>query len=133
MKPMKILAIAACLCASSQMWALDFPWLSFKMKDASVVTVAADKLVMNYSDGKLSLTSGNVNETLSVSDISSMNFSDQPAGIEDVNMVLSEQATYYNLGGIEVGKCSTVDDARRALPSGIYVARTATKTFKVIF
>lgn len=133
MKSFKYLSLAACLCVSAQMWALDFPWLSFKMKDASEITVAADNLVMNYSDGNLLLTSGSVNETLSVANIASMSFTNQPAGVEEVIATLSEPASYYTLGGVNVGEFASADDARRALPSGVYIAKSATKSFKVIF
>ena len=133
MKSFKYLALATALCASAQMWALDFPWLSFKMKDASEITVAADNLVMNYSDGNLVLTSGNVNETLPVADIASLSFTNQPAGVEEIVATLSESATYYTLGGVNVGEFASADDARRELPSGTYIAKSASKSFKVIF
>ncbi|MDE6479456.1 MAG: hypothetical protein K2L45_04235 [Muribaculaceae bacterium] len=128
----KYLLLAAGFLSSSAIYALDFPWLSFKMKDASEITVAADNLTMNYSDGKLLLTSSSVNEALPVADISSMIFTEQ-AGLDEINADLSEHASYYALGGTKVGEFSSVDDARRALPSGIYIARTASKSFKIIF
>lgn len=133
MKAVKYLLLAGCLGFSAQLWALDFPWLSFKMKDASEITVAADNLVMNYSAGNLLLTSGSVNETLSIANIASMSFTANPSQVEEINASLSEAATYYSLDGSKAGEFASADDARRALPSGIYVAKTASKSFKVIF
>ncbi|MBD5306450.1 MAG: hypothetical protein HDS14_02335 [Bacteroides sp.] len=132
MKSLKYLAFALCFCFSSQMWALDFQWFSFKLKDASEITVAADGLVMNYSDGNLLLTSGSVNKSLPVAEIASMRFV-EASGVEGVTVSLYESATYYTLGGAEVGVFASADDAKRALPSGVYIAKSVSSSFKVIF
>ena len=133
MKSFKCILLAVGLLASTEIYALDFPWLSFKMKDASEITVAADNLTMNYSDGDLVLTSASVSETLPVADIASMTFTNQQDGVDEINSVLSEKASYYTSGGVRAGEFKSVDDARRSLPSGIYIVRTGSKSFKIIF
>lgn len=120
-------------CTETSIYALDFPWLSFKMKDASEITVAADNLTMNYSDGNLLLTSPTVSETLPVADITSMVFTNREAGIDEINVALSENGYYYTLDGVKVGEFTSVDDGRRSLPSGMYIVRTESKSFKIIF
>ena len=85
MKSFKCILIAVGLLASTEIYALDFPWLSFKMNDATEITVAADNLTMNYSDGDLMLTSASVSETLPVADIASMSFTTQQNGVDEIN------------------------------------------------
>lgn len=133
MKSFKYLLLVTGVLASPEIYALDFPWLSFKMKDASEITVAADNLTMTYSGGNLLLTSASVSETLPVANIASMSFSNQQAGLDEINTPLSEYASYYTLDGVEVGGFTSVDDARHNLRPGVYIARTGSKSFKIIF
>lgn len=113
--------------------AAEYQWLTFRMTDDTEVSVAADKLSINYSDAMLRLKSATVDETLAVAQIKSMRFTSSSAGINEVKNNHIENAYYYTVGGIKVGHFTSIEEARENLPSGVYIGKTEAKTFKVIF
>lgn len=123
----------ALLCLPASAGAAGYSWLTFRLADASEISVAAENLNMNYSDGYLLLSSDKVNQTLNVNQIKSMHFSSGGAGIETINNLSGKDAVYYTLSGTEVGTYPSIDAARESLPSGIYIGKNELGTFKVIF
>ncbi|MDE7096538.1 MAG: hypothetical protein K2O47_03500, partial [Muribaculaceae bacterium] len=106
------------------------PWLTFKMTDDTELSVASDNLTINYEDGYLHLLSTSAEQSIPVDQIKSMKFTQSPAAVINVTDSISGNAYYYNLSGIMVGHFSSVEDARKALPSGMYIVKTDSKTFK---
>lgn len=133
MKLISALIVTACLASPTMMSAVEYPWLTFRMADSSEVSVAADGLVMNYADGRLTLSSDRVDRSMDVADIRSMRFTSESVGISGISEAVSSVAEYFTADGISVGVFDSVDEARHALPSGVYVARGTFSTFKVIF
>lgn len=114
-------------------FAADYQWLTFRMADNSEVSVAADNLSINYRDANLYLKSATVDQTIAVAQIKTMRFTSSAAGINDVDANLPCEADYYTVSGVKVGRFTSIEDARKNLPSGIYVTKGEGKTFKVIF
>lgn len=133
MKFLKFLLLGVGLWIFSDMSALEFPWLSFKMNDATEITVAADNLVMQYADGNLTLSSETVNQIIPVADVISMKFVDKWTGIDNINDAFCQPTVYYTLAGIEVGEFPSASEARRALPSGTYIVKSPSGALKIIF
>ncbi len=131
MKKNKLAIIIASLAFPASAIAADLPWLTFRMADGTELSVAADNLSINYKDGNLILSSSTVEKILSVDQINSMRFTASSAGVEDVTDIQPAAGEYYDLSGIKVGRFSSVDEAREALPSGVYVVRSGEVTFKV--
>lgn len=111
----------------------DYPWLTFKMADGSELSVASEGLAINYLDGYLQLKSATEDQSLSCEEINSMKFTTVPASVEGISNILSYEAEYFDLSGKKVGKFATVDEARNALPSGIYIAKSKDNSIKLIF
>lgn len=123
--------IAATLLMPIFTYAEALPWLTFRMADDTELSVAAENLTINYKDGNLILSSSVVDKSLPASQIKSMRFTSTSAGINEVIDINSTAGDYYNLSGIKVGRFSSTDDARKILPSGIYIVKNDEKTFKV--
>ncbi len=119
--------------AVCSMRAEDFRWLTFSLADGSDVAVAAENLDMTYSEGVLSLTSPSVNTTFQIENIKSMRFTSDASGITTLQSDLAGKAEYFTVAGVSAGVFESIDDARCALPSGVYVAVSGDKCVKVIF
>lgn len=133
MKKLRSLILAVGMVLPIASFAADYQWLTFRMADNSEVSVAADNLSINYSDANLYLKSATVDLTISVDQIKTMRFTSSEAGIDDVNINLPFKADYYTVSGVKVGRFTSIEEARKNLPSGIYIAKNETKIFKVIF
>lgn len=114
--------------------AANYHWLTFRMTDGTEMSVAADNLEATYTDGYLQLSSSTVNQTIKTSDIKSMRFTEEDAaGIDTIDTDGDTSADYYTVAGVNVGRFQSPDAARETLGSGTYIAKSKTKTFKVIF
>ncbi len=129
----KILVMICALSGATVMTAETYPWLSFKMADATEISVVAADLEIRYADNLLHLSSASVNQTLPVDQILSMSFSSTATGLGETLASDSPEAEYFTLDGVAAGHFATPDEARAALPSGIYVAKSASATIKVVF
>lgn len=128
------LAIAAAMSTSLLAGAVDNSWLNFRMIDNTVLSVASDNLLINYIDGTLHLTSPTVDQTIPVTEIRSMQLSSETSGIgipEQGNE--SSVLEYFNAAGLKAGAFSSQEEAKEALPSGIYIVKSGEKSRKVIF
>lgn len=130
MNKLKQTILAAAMTLPVMSMAADYPWLTFRMADDTEISVSADNLAMNYKDGYLQLNSSSVDKAIPVDQIKSMKFTSYSAGIQDI-IDAQADGEYYNLSGICVGRYSSVENARKALPSGIYIVKSEKKTFKV--
>lgn len=133
MKLLKHFLIAAALAFSMSAYAADYPWLTFKLADNSELSVASDNLEISYSDGNLTLSSPTVNQIIPVATIKSMQFTSQSSSVGDVAIAASGLSDYYSITGVKVGRFASVEEARKALPSGVYIRKSKDKTYKVIF
>lgn len=127
------LFLAAVLTLPAMAFASDFPWLTFLMSDNTELSVASDNLEINYSEGNLQLTSSVVNQSIPVDKIKTMRFTMLSSAIDDVIDNTTCPADYYTVSGIKVGRFESPDEARQALPSGIYIGKSELKTYKIIF
>ncbi len=131
MRRIKLILIGVVLMLPSFASAIDYPWLTFRMADDSEMSVEAENLSINYKDGNLILSSSAVDKTIPASQIKSMRFTATSAAVDGMFDMQSSAGEYYNLSGIKVGKFSSTEQARKTLPSGIYIVKSESKTFKV--
>lgn len=133
MKKITKVILLAALAWPMMAGAAEFQWLTFKMADGSEMSVAADGLAINYSEGSLLLKSATVDESIATANISSMRFTTEAAAVEGISDILSSQSEYFDLSGVRVGIFESLNEARKALPAGTYIMRSNNKTIKVIF
>ncbi|MDE7377440.1 MAG: hypothetical protein K2N13_00575 [Paraprevotella sp.] len=130
---LKKLLIVAFLILPLTSFASDFPWLTFLLSDNSELSVAADNLELNYNNGNLHLTSNTVDLEIPVSQIRSMRFTSLASNIGDINAMRPVPVELYTVAGTKVGRFTSIDEARKALPSDVYIGKSETKTYKIIF
>lgn len=134
MKKLKQLFVAAALMAPPAGFAAEYQWLTFRMADNSEISVAAENLEINYGGQKLHLKSATVDQTIAVDGIKSMRFTDTPAAIDAPQGAAQVAAgDYYTAAGVKAGSFGSVEEARRSLPSGVYIVKKGDKTVKLIF
>lgn len=107
------------------------PWLTFSMSDATEQSVAAENLSIIYKDGNLLLSSASVDQIIPVSQIKSMKFTSSASGVDTLKEIQSSESDYYNFSGIKVGRYKSIQEAGKALPSGVYIVKNGNQTFKV--
>lgn len=112
-------------------FALDYPWLTFRMTDNTEISVDAENLAITFKDGNLLLSSSTVDQTIPANQIKSMRFTATSAGVDDIADIQSTAGVYYNLSGIKVGKFNSVEEARKELSPGVYIVKGNLKTYKV--
>ncbi|MBD5253042.1 MAG: hypothetical protein HDR83_05340 [Bacteroides sp.] len=133
MKKSLCLLIASAMSAVSFAQGDAFEWLTFSLTDGSEVAVAAENLSLNFSDGVLRLSSASVDTSFDVANLRSMRFTSDASGIADVEALPAARAEYFTVAGVSAGVFDSVDDARAALTSGMYIARSESRSWKVMF
>lgn len=122
------------LCAMGNMAAASgYPWLTFTLSDGSEVSAASENVTLVYSDGTLRVTGAAVEKIFELSTLKSMRFASTPAGIDQASVANGGRVRLTTMQGVSAGTYASLEEARRALPSGIYAATTDKGTFKVIF
>lgn len=133
MKKLKKTLILAVLAFPMMAAAADYPWLTFSMADGTEMSVAAEGLAINYSEGNITLKSATVDQTLATDLVKSMRFTTSAAAVEGITDLMDQEADYFDLSGKKSGRFTSSDEARKALPSGTYIVRSNDKSLKVIF
>lgn len=110
-----------------------YKWLTFTLTDNSQLAVAAENLEITYKDGALVLTSDKVDRTLPAATVKSLQFTDPKSAADEIEAPTDATAELYTLAGVKVGTYKSRDDARAALPSGIYIMKQNSQTTKLIF
>jgi len=89
----------------------------------------------SVSGTQLTLTNGTKTETYDMGSLSKIYFSSDGSttGIEAAEILNgSEAVTVYSTNGALLGSYSSVNDARQALPQGVYVVKGSTKTIRLV-
>lgn len=134
MNRLKLLIVGGALALPLTSFGSEYPWLSFQLTDGTELTVAADNLAITYTDNSLQLKSATVDRSIAVDLIRSMQFKSEASGIDNVGADhATVPAVYYTPAGVEAGRFASVEEARKTLPSGLYIVNDNVKSFKIIF
>lgn len=133
MKNFKISALLISMMLSLSAWADGYRWLTFRMTDGTDVSVAAEDISIDYASGSLKLSSATVNQEIPVDKIYSMRFASELSGMDDVMSATDMSIDCFTLSGIWIGRYSSLVEARKALRSGVYIAKSDKKVIKLIF
>lgn len=110
----------------------DYPYLTFQTSDGAEVSVESSSLVITFENGKMMATSGGNSINLTLSDLAKMYFSAEATGIESTSTEpLKGAVEAFSLSGISLGKYENIEQARQALPKGIYVVKSQNNTRKI--
>lgn len=134
MNKLKYLLFGIALLSPLMAFADGKTWLTFSMKDNTELSVASENLNIDYNNKMLVLTSASVNQSISIDQVKSMRFTTSPAGINEViGDLASGEIDFYNVTGTKAGRFTSVDEAKKNLPSGIYILNNGEKSLKIIF
>ena len=110
----------------------DYPYLTFQTSDGTEQSIASSALVFTFADGKLKATNGINSLEIALTDLNKMYFNTEATGIEETTIrEKEEEVEAFSLAGIPMGKYENIEQARHALPKGIYVVKGASKTLKI--
>lgn len=110
-----------------------FPWLTFTLTDNSEVQVPSENLKMTYSDGELHLASATVDRTLPLASLKSMRFDSTPSGAAQLKADCGAKVEVYDSAGLPIGTVSSLEEAEKSMPHGLYIIRSGETVRKVMF
>ena len=134
MNKIKNLLITSFMMLPATLFADGYSCIIFGLTDNTEISVVSDDLIIDYDNHALHLTSPTVDQVIPVEKVKFMKFKSDPSGIERIFGIDSaESKDYYDLSGCKVGSFTSIEEARKSLPSAIYVIKNGDKSLKVIF
>ncbi len=128
----KILFLIMTCATLSVAHAYDYPLLSFRMTDGSTKSVDVESLTLTVVDGTLVVKNNNTDITLQLSDLDLMYFVSTSTGIAEVEAnSLSGEVEIISISGMQLGRYSSIEQAKAALQKGIYIIKTSEGTRKI--
>jgi len=148
----RLLIFIAVVCVSHIGCAATYDYLTFNLVDGTARALSAQGVKVTYDDGNVVAVNGTDVLTLPLSDVLSMQFTDNlPAGVETIqdagNIVSVQQGkirvmsttdtsvTIMDFAGVVVDAFHTVSGCvteSKKLPSGIYVVKVGVDIFKML-
>lgn len=127
----KICATLAALAAATTAGAYDFPYISFETTGGEVVSVSVENLEMTVTDGKLTVAAADGTKEFTLTGLSRMFFSSDPAGISEATTAGSGKKKVYTVSGTYVGTFDSATDMKAVLGSGLYIVKDNNNTTKI--
>lgn len=128
---MKRTTLSAVLLLGTAAVVAQTPSMVFTLSDGSTKSIPAQGLEITFSDTNLNATSPTQTLTLPLQELTQMELKDE-SGVTAPEIDPSSEVTVHTLSGILIGSFSSLSEAAKALPSGIYIVTdshgTATKT-----
>lgn len=97
--------------------------MKYDTKEGESVYSGLSNLKIVFKDGNMIATWDSNSLTISLKDLSSMQFSTNPASVEKL-LADDVKIEVYNLDGVAYGSFANLKEACKFLSEGIYVART---------
>ena len=103
-----------------------YPYLTFITTDGTKTSLPASGLSLAISGSSLVATNGSTSKTFTLTDLSSMHFSEtsesSTTGIDIVGATTTEgKVKVFTLNGVLMGTYDSLEAAKSTLPPGIYV------------
>lgn len=111
-----------------------YPWLTFRMSDNTEISVPSQNLKIDYSDRVLHVSTSTVTTDISIDKVKSMQFTSSSSAIDNVlNDGEDGAMEFFNVSGVKAGSFGSLEEARKSLPSGVYIIKNGEKSRKAIF
>ncbi|MCH4146844.1 MAG: hypothetical protein LKG25_07325 [Prevotella sp.] len=95
-------------------------------------SIAVSNLKVTFSGGKLIATNTSTSEAFTLTALTKMYFSNTLTGISEIAADNGNASVeVFSVSGVSLGKYNTLDIARTSLQSGVYVVKSASKTYKI--
>ena len=128
----KFFATIVALIGTLAAQAYDFPYLILHSADGSTQAVSVESLTITFADGQLVAVNDNGSQIFTLTDLNKMFFSNSgdATGISTMESV-GESVEAFTLGGLSLGKFSSMVEAKSSLKTGVYVLRSKNKNVKI--
>lgn len=112
----------------------DYKSLIFQTSDGATTSVDLSSLVLTISNGKLTVTNTSGTQSFTLTDLSKMYFSSNgTTGIENITTNdVNEKLSVYDVSGRKIGDYKSIDSAKSSLKQGMYIVKANSKTFKIV-
>lgn len=128
----KVLAILAIAFVAMTSQAADYPFMVFRQTDGSTIVVKSEALRLSINDGTLTVSHADEQQTLTMSNLVSMQFSKDGSGVESLVIDAAIPVEVYNTAGMCIGRYDNLDAARTAIEAGgVYIIKTEKGTAKI--
>ena len=128
-KPILLGAVALTSLAAS---AFDYPFMVIRETDGKECVVKSDGPRFSVDGNRLIVTHSEGETSFDFSELRSMSFAFDPAGVESVGADGCDRVEVYTSTGILVGSFDSVAEAERNLPaSGVYIFKGDKETVRV--
>lgn len=126
----KMLLAAGCLMTLAAHADGAYSYLTFTHNNLAEQSFNATGLTITFENGQAVVTQDGTQTTLALADLQKMRFTAEPAGVEEVAAEANAPLTVVTLSGQRVGTFKDKAAMERSLKKGLYVVKTAGKTFK---
>lgn len=111
----------------------DYTYLTFRSNDGTEISFSVDHLNITFSNGQLVVVNNETNQTLCLSDLNKMYFTNSAVtNIEET--MPSEDDTdveVFTPTGVSMGIFNSLSHARQTLTMGVYIVKQSGKTYKI--
>ena len=134
MKQIKNLLTVCLLTVPAVLSAEVYPWLTFRMSDNTEISVPSPNLKIDYNDRVLHVSTPAVTTDISIDKVKSMQFTSSSSAVDKISDGSESGAMeFFNVSGVKTGSFGSLEEARKALPSGVYIIKNGEKSRKAIF
>ena len=126
----KMLFAAGCLMALAAHADGAYSYLTFTHNNLAEQSFSAADLTITFENGQAVVAQNGNKTTLALADLQKMRFTAEPAGVEEVVAEANGPLTVVTLSGQRVGTFKDKATMERSLKKGLYVVKTAGKTYK---
>lgn len=112
--------------------AAEYPVMSFETADGSVQSVSSDNLTMSFSAESLFADHSGGRLEIPVSNLRKFYFVADPSSVVAPGAETDGSVEVFSATGIGMGRYASEADAKSSLPAGLYVMKSASRTFKTI-
>lgn len=120
----KLLPLAVAVLVSMAAAATLPAYMLFTTTDGTLYSIPAKRLEIRYSEGEMTAAIATETLSLPVDNLVSMEFSDQPSGVESAIMAPGGKISVISVGGVSLGTFDSIQEAVNALGAGIYIIET---------
>lgn len=111
----------------------DFTYLTFRSIDGTEISFSVSQLKITFSNGQLVAENSETNQTISLSDLNKMYFTNSAVtNIEEAQPVEGEaDVEIFTTAGVSMGRFSSLNQAKQALSMGVYIVKQSDRTYKI--
>ena len=111
----------------------DFTYLTFRSVDGKEISFSVSQLKITFSNGQLVAENSETNQTISLSDLNKMYFTNSAVTNIEKDQPIADEAgvEVFTTAGVNMGRFSSLSQAKQTLSTGAYIVKQSDKTYKI--